>query len=136
MCKKERYGVSSRRRKGDDPVLRLSDLWIDIAPADDVRQRKALLGKAPSLKLLDRILELATHEGDTVFDPFSDSGTTLIVAEAKKRRWVGVVLEGLNEVKDRFANMTMEATLVESFRTERQLLLNWFTLASPADRRR
>jgi len=136
MCKKERYGVSSRRRKGDVPVLRLSDLWIDIAPADDVRQRKALLGKAPSLKLLERILELATHEGDTVFDPFSDSGTTLLVAEAKKRRWVGVVMEGFNEVKDRFANMTMEATLIESFRTERQLLLNWFTLASPADRRR
>ncbi|HBD09357.1 MAG TPA: hypothetical protein DCZ69_13960 [Syntrophobacteraceae bacterium] len=141
MCKKERYGVSSRgesrrRRKGDIPVIRLSDLWIDITPPTDARQKKAIIGKAPSLKLLDRILELSTDEGDTVFDPFSGTGTSLIVAEVKKRRWVGIVLEAVNEVKERFGNMTMEAALIESFRTERQLLLNWFTLASIADRRR
>ena len=39
--------------------------------------------------LLERIIKLSSSEGDTVFDPFSGSGTTLAVAARLGRRWLG-----------------------------------------------
>lgn len=42
--------------------------------------------------LLERIVKLASHEGDVVFDPFVGSGTTLAVAARLKRRWLGCEL--------------------------------------------
>jgi DNA modification methylase len=40
-------------------------------------------------KLVERILLLATDEGDLVLDPFAGSGMTLAVADAMKRRFIG-----------------------------------------------
>ena len=39
--------------------------------------------------LLERIIKVASNEGDVVFDPFVGSGTTLAVAARLKRRWLG-----------------------------------------------
>jgi len=39
--------------------------------------------------LLERIIELGSNEGDLVADFFCGSGTTLLVAEKLKRRWIG-----------------------------------------------
>ncbi len=39
--------------------------------------------------LLRRLILAATDEGQTVLDPFSGSGTTLVVAEQLKRKWRG-----------------------------------------------
>ena len=41
-------------------------------------------------KLLQRILEISTKEGDLVLDFFAGSGTTLAVAHKMGRRWIGV----------------------------------------------
>jgi DNA modification methylase len=43
------------------------------------------------------VIEMATNEGDRIFDPFGGSGTTFLVAELKKRRWTGC--ENLNVSK-------------------------------------
>ena len=40
-------------------------------------------------KLLQRIIEASTNEGDIVLDFFAGSGTTLAVAEKLNRRWIG-----------------------------------------------
>lgn len=48
-------------------------------------------GKKPE-SLLQRIIDLATDEGDIVFDSFLGSGTTAAVAHKMKRRWIGVEL--------------------------------------------
>jgi len=40
--------------------------------------------------LLERILQIFTLEGHTVLDPFVGSGTTIIVAQRLKRRWIGI----------------------------------------------
>jgi adenine-specific DNA-methyltransferase len=45
-----------------------------------------------SEKLLERILECCSKEGDLVADFFCGSGTTLAVAEKLGRRWIGVDL--------------------------------------------
>ena len=42
--------------------------------------------------LLERIIRLSSNEGDTVFDPFTGSGTTLAVAARLGRRWLGCEL--------------------------------------------
>ena len=39
--------------------------------------------------LLERIIKVSSHPGDTVFDPFVGSGTTLAVARRLGRRWLG-----------------------------------------------
>jgi len=33
--------------------------------------------------MMDGIIQMASREGDTVFDPFGGSGTTYVVAEIK-----------------------------------------------------
>ncbi|TFG30374.1 MAG: site-specific DNA-methyltransferase [Promethearchaeota archaeon] len=40
-------------------------------------------------KLLERIIKLGSNEGDLVADFFCGSGTTLLVAEKLKRKWIG-----------------------------------------------
>ena len=42
--------------------------------------------------LLERIIKVSSNEGDTVFDPFTGSGTTLAVAARLKRHWLGCEL--------------------------------------------
>jgi adenine-specific DNA-methyltransferase len=43
-------------------------------------------------RLIERVLTLATNEGDIVLDSFLGSGTTSAVAHKMKRRWIGVEL--------------------------------------------
>ncbi len=65
-------------------------------PMDDVWE----LGRVPPIKqmfptqkpeaLLKRIIEASSNEGDIVLDPFCGCGTTLIVSQRLKRRWIGI----------------------------------------------
>jgi len=41
-------------------------------------------------RLMERIIHIATNEGDLVFDCFGGSGTTFAVAHKMKRRWIGI----------------------------------------------
>lgn len=43
-------------------------------------------------RLIERILQLATNEGDWVLDSFLGSGTTAAVAHKMGRRWIGIEL--------------------------------------------
>ena len=42
--------------------------------------------------LLERIIKVSSNPGDTVFDPFTGSGTTLAVAARMQRHWLGCEL--------------------------------------------
>jgi site-specific DNA-methyltransferase (adenine-specific) len=68
--------------------INLTDVWLDIPP---VRHRSTKQRGANELspKLLQRVLEISSKEGDVIFDPFGGSGTTYFVAERMKRRWIG-----------------------------------------------
>jgi site-specific DNA-methyltransferase (adenine-specific) len=48
---------------------------------------------ALSLKLMDRIVSLASDPGSVVLDPFGGSGTTYVAAELTGRRWIGAELD-------------------------------------------
>ena len=71
----------------------LTDMWNDIswegiANEGDVDFPK---GKKPE-KLIERIIDLTTSEGDWVLDSFLGSGTTAAVAHKMGRKWIGIEL--------------------------------------------
>jgi site-specific DNA-methyltransferase (adenine-specific) len=83
--------------------INLTDVWYDIPP---VRHSKFKTRQANelSMKLLDRILDIATDEGDIVLDPFGGGGTTFVVAEIKGRKWIGSEIEDCTPIIRRFKN--------------------------------
>jgi site-specific DNA-methyltransferase (adenine-specific) len=82
--------------------ITLKDVWTDIPP---VRHRKFKSknrkANALSTKLLDRVVEMSTVEGDLVLDPFGGSGTTFRVCEERQRRWIGIEIDFAAEIVER-----------------------------------
>ena len=72
--------------------------YEDCGHNDESRKEsKALFEKDPFAtpkpeRLIERILTLATNEGDLVLDSFLGSGTTAAVAHKMNRRWIGIEL--------------------------------------------
>jgi adenine-specific DNA-methyltransferase len=67
-----------------------SDLWIDISTTTSSEGGISFSnGKKPE-KLLKRIIEMATDEGDIVLDYYLGSGTTATVAHKLNRRYIGI----------------------------------------------
>jgi DNA modification methylase len=68
----------------------IDDIWLDIPPVQaQARERLGYPTQKP-LPLLQRIIAMSTNEGDIVLDAFCGCGTTLIVAQREKRRWIGI----------------------------------------------
>tara|TARA_Y100001970_G_C14188299_1_gene833869 strand:+ start:779 stop:1507 length:729 start_codon:yes stop_codon:yes gene_type:complete len=44
-------------------------------------------------KLLERIINISSNEGDVILDPFLGSGTTAVVAEKMKRKYLGIEID-------------------------------------------
>ncbi|MEX2514957.1 MAG: site-specific DNA-methyltransferase [Candidatus Paceibacterota bacterium] len=73
------------------PVEALGDIWTDIGINNLANEGGVDLrfGKKPE-KLLKRIIDLATDEGDIVMDFFAGSGTTGAVAHKMSRKYIMV----------------------------------------------
>jgi adenine-specific DNA-methyltransferase len=83
---KDRIQEIDDKHTFSEPV---SDIWDDVLPNDlhnegGIEFKK---GKKPE-KLLQRIIELCTSEGDIVVDFFAGSGTTGAVAQKMKRQYI------------------------------------------------
>lgn len=100
-CSRDIKDYGGHRNKLNPLGLNLTDVWSDIPP---VRHRSTKTRHANELspKLLKRVMEIATREGDLVLDPFGGSGTTYVVAEEMKRRWIGIELGDCQPIIDRF----------------------------------
>ena len=65
----------------------MRNMWeIPLTPKSERKH-----GKHPSQKplaVVNRIVLAGTNEGDLILDPFSGSGTTAVVAEMHKRKWI------------------------------------------------
>lgn len=85
--------------------INMSDVWLDIPPVRHKKYKKRNGANELSVKLLDRIIEISTDEGDTVFDPFGGSGTTYAVSEIKNRKWIGVEIGPVEDIINRFKNI-------------------------------
>ncbi|MGS0747782.1 DNA methyltransferase [Halpernia sp. GG3] len=67
-----------------------SDLWVDIGTTASTEGGVSFSnGKKPE-KLLKRIIEMCTSDGDLVLDYHLGSGTTMAVAHKLNRRYLGV----------------------------------------------
>ncbi len=79
-----------KRYLDEMPGVPLQDMWDDIKPlGSQAKERIGYPTQKPE-KLLERIIQTASDEGDTVFDPFVGGGTTVVVADKLNRRWVGI----------------------------------------------
>jgi adenine-specific DNA-methyltransferase len=82
--------VPRQKRYLDEmPGVALQDLWLDIPPVQGQARERAGYATQKPEALVERILKLASNEGDLIADVFVGSGTTCAVAERLGRRWIG-----------------------------------------------
>ena len=116
-CGKEQNDYGGYKKKMNPDGVNLTDVWFDIPP---VRHSKYKSRDANELhiKLLDRVIDIATDEGSTIFDPFGGSGTTYMIAELKKRKWIGAELGDCQPIIDRFENINEQREIWEKARQD------------------
>lgn len=111
------------KNKMNPSGVNITDVWLDIPPVRHAKYKKRNGSNELSIKLLDRIIEMASKEGDLVFDPFGGSGTTYAVAEIKKRRWTGVEIGPVEDIIDRFHNLEQDRRYLEQIRENTNCLI-------------
>lgn len=84
-----------------NPQMGYTDVWTDI----DFYKEKHLHPTQKPLKLIRRLIEASSNEGDIVLDPFSGAGSTQISSIQLKRHYIGIELDeeyyriGLQRIK-------------------------------------
>ena len=90
---REREIAGKLYRYYEDKGRRLGSVWLDcpamLANTPLVAETSGYPTQKP-LKLLERIVRLASNPSERVLDPMCGSGTTLVAARTLGRRWVGV----------------------------------------------
>ena len=64
--------------------------WTDINNVQSQSKERIGYPTQKPEKLLQRIIEMASNEGDTILDPFIGGGTTVAVADKLQRKWIGI----------------------------------------------
>ena len=102
-CGKEIKDYGGHRKAMHPDGVSLKDIWTDIPPVRHSKFKPATRHcNALSTKILDRVIDISTEPGDLVLDPFGGSGTTYVVCEEKRRRWIGIELEDTRSIVERF----------------------------------
>lgn len=116
-CHEELKDYGGYKNKLNSSGLSLSDVWSDIYPVRHKKYKNRLPNELP-IKLLDRIIEMSSVEGDTILDIFSGSGTALVTAELKKRNWIGIEIGDIKPIRDRFENINSDLEILEKIRMD------------------
>ena len=68
------------------------------------------------LKLLERIIQASTNEGDTILDPFCGCATACVAAERLGRKWLGidVSIKAYELIQNRLASEFAQGQLEQS----------------------
>ena len=91
-CGGELRDYGGYKDKMNPKGVNLSDVWTDIPPVRHAKYKKRDANALP-LKLMDRIICMASNPGSLVLDPFGGSGTTYVAAELTGRNWIGCELD-------------------------------------------
>lgn len=106
IYKKDENGkvILGKEKKG----VPLSDVWEIPYLNPKAKERTGYPTQKPIL-LLNRIINIATDEGDSVLDPFCGSGTTCVSAKLLKRNYIGIdrSLDAVNLAKMRLEEMVV-----------------------------
>lgn len=97
--------------------INISDVWTDISPVRHRKYKKRQGSNELPIKLMDRVIQLGSNEGDLILDPFGGSGTTFVVSELKNRRWVGSEIGPLDHIVERFNNISDDKDYLEKIRS-------------------
>ena len=76
----------------------LGDIWEDIQNIQGASKERIGYPTQKPEKLLERIIKMASNEGDTILDCFMGGGTTIAVADKLNRKWIGID-QSVNAVK-------------------------------------
>jgi DNA modification methylase len=68
----------------------IGNIWTDIQNVQAVSKEKIGYHTQKPEALLQRIIEMASNEGDVVLDAFVGGGTTVAVADKLNRKWIGI----------------------------------------------
>ena len=98
FTKNGKGGIRRKTYLANVPGKIASNLWLfaDVGHTDEAKKENlALFGKEAFStpkpeRLIQRILSIATKEGDLVLDSFLGSGTTASVAHKMNRRYIGI----------------------------------------------
>ncbi len=72
------------------PGVPIQSVWTDVLPVQAQSAERLGYPTQKPEALLERVISASTNEGDIVLDAFIGSGTTPVVAEKLRRRWIGV----------------------------------------------
>ena len=111
-CGGEIHDYGGYKNKMNPKGVNLSDIWSDIYPVRHKNTKNRSYNEL-SIKMLERIIDMASNPGDTVFDPFGGSGTTYIVAEMMNRHWLGSELGNCDIICERFKNIDKDIKLLK-----------------------
>lgn len=107
--------LKSRKQKNHDKKEVVSDIWKDIHRIKHKKDRDNHPCQLPH-KLMERIIQHFSKEGDWIFDPFGGAGTTAIVAKINNRQFTitdlddhyfAIATRNLNNLQiDAFGNLS------------------------------
>lgn len=130
-CGGEQRDYGGYKDKMNPKGVSLTDVWTDIPPVRHAKYKRRD-ANALSLKLMDRIICMASDPGSLVLDPFGGSGTTFIAAELNKRRWIGSELD-CSAIVDRFNALEGDREHLQEIHLNKNVL---FTRGDLAQRRK
>lgn len=114
-CYKDLKDYGGYKNKMNPLGINLTDVWFDIPPVRHTKYKGRKDANELSIKLLDRIIEMASDPDDLIFDPFGGSGTTYVVSEIKKRKWIGIELGPIDDIVLRFKNIENEKVNLQKY---------------------
>ena len=115
-CAADLRDYGGYKHKMNPRGVSLTDVWCDIPPVRHPKYKRRRGANELSIKLLDRVIQMATEPGQLVFDPFGGAGTTYAVAEMKKRRWLGIEIGPPDDIVERFARLPEERSYLSEHR--------------------
>ncbi|WP_200808858.1 site-specific DNA-methyltransferase [Brevundimonas sp. SH203] len=130
-CGGEQRDYGGYKAKMNPRGVSLTDVWTDIPPVRHAKYKRRD-ANALSLKLMDRIICMASDPGSLVLDPFGGSGTTFVAAELNKRQWIGSELD-CSAIVDRFSSLEGDREHLKEIHQNKNVL---FTRADLTQRRK
>lgn len=119
--KRDNYGKSVYARDDSGEIIiskckkgvPLSDVW-DIPYLNPKAKERVNYPTQKPISLLERIIKIASNEGDLVLDPFCGSGTTLLAAKFNNRYFMGIDIsrDAVQISKDRLKNPIKSQSVV------------------------
>lgn len=109
------------KSKLNESGINVTDVWYDIPPVRHSKY-KTRDSNELSMKLLERVISIASNEGDLVFDPFGGSGTTYVVSEILNRKWIGIEIGPIENIQNRFDHLELQKKYIQDIQQNKNKL--------------